>query len=150
MKEYKAVIIDNEGNIDKIPSPNGENHATVLGEFGRNKYPRDQIFPQIKYNSYFVIPVYVLQSYGNIVILNISQRGLKPTLTMYLPRNYENRITQIEDIISSLSDYTLSIESNMYYSNETGDILGDNIDPIVGETPIDTFNRFLDSKRVKR
>ena len=38
----------------------------------------------------------------------------------------------------------------MYYSNETGDILGDNIDPIVGETPIDTFNRFLDSKRVKR
>ena len=69
---------------------------------------------------------------------------------MYLPRNYENRITQIEDIISSLSDYTLSIESNMYYSNETGDILGDNIDPIVGETPIDTFNRFLDSKRVKR
>ena len=109
MKEYKAVIIDNEGNIDKIPSPNGENHATVLGEFGRNKYPRYQIFPQIKYNSYFVIPVYVLQSYGNIVILNISQRGLKPTLTMYLPRNYENRITQIEDIISSISDYTLSI-----------------------------------------
>ena len=107
MKEYKAVIIDNEGNIDKIPSPNGENHATVLGEFGRNKYPRDKIFPQIKYNSYFVIPVYVLQSYGNIVILNISQRGLKPTLTMYLPRNYENRITQIEDIISSLPDYTL-------------------------------------------
>ena len=51
MKEYKAVIIDNEGNIDKIPSPNGENHATVLGEFGRNKYPRDKIFPQIKYNS---------------------------------------------------------------------------------------------------
>ena len=126
MKEYKAVIIDNEGNIDKIPSPNGENHATVLGEFGRNKYPRDKIFPQIKYNSYFVIPVYVLQSYGNIVILNISQRGLKPTLTMYLPRNYENRITQIEDIISSLSDYTLSIESNMYYSNLGRAIFEDN------------------------
>ena len=139
MKEYKAVIIDNEGKIIPLGNITDTLHAIPLLDYAKAKYP-NSVFSKLDY-MYGVHAInYYLQDLGS---KKIGRNGI-----LILPKEYENRIGYINDMLSSFEGFHLYIQSNLRL--EDGIPIGDETYPLEGESPVTTFNRFLDSKRVKR
>ena len=103
MKEYKAVIIDNEGKIIPLGNITDTLHAIPLLDYAKAKYP-NSVFSKLDY-MYGVHAInYYLQDLGNIIFLNTSKKIGRNGI-LILPKEYENRIGSINDMLSSFEGF---------------------------------------------
>lgn len=146
MQENKAVIIDNEGKIIPLGNITDILHAIPLLDYAKAKYP-NSVFSKLDY-MYGVHAInYYLQDLGNIIFLNTSKK-IGHNGILILPKEYENRVGSINDMLSNFEGFHLYIQSNLRL--EDGIPIGDETYPLEGESPVTTFNRFLDSREIKR
>lgn len=141
-EDAKAIVIDNDGNINNLGSiKEGDIHTVELAMYGKKNYPDVDIFKILDYRYPFNVPAYILTKLGNIVFLNCRSNGGKKA-NLYLSDNFKDNYQEISALLEKFNDYYTVIEYDLYLKD--GLVMGDEFIPADRtEKAVVTFERFM-------
>ncbi len=114
MDEYKLVIINSEGTIDRRGDRSDEDllHISCLIEFIKEKYPNNKTLNQLTMRHTANTGGFFLTLYGNIVVFNTTkheEKYGKSIFTMMPSSISEEQKKSLEELLAGMPTYSMTI-----------------------------------------
>ena len=114
MDQYKLVVIDKEGRVDKRGDRNVEDllHVVCLLGFIKEQYPNNETLKKLNFRHSVNTVGFFLTLYGNAILFNTTkheEKYGKSALLMVPECLSDSQKQSIEELLADMNEYSLTI-----------------------------------------